>query len=75
MTSLQKNADKFQKWPLLNLTRQILNIHHYKMTPIRKCDGYTPDGVKKFKRFFRIDKNKKKPNLEEKELEESISPN
>ncbi len=56
MTSLQKNADKNQKWPLLNLIRQILSIYNYHLTPIRKCDGYTPEGVKKYKRFFKIDK-------------------
>jgi hypothetical protein len=40
MTSLQKNADKSQKWPLLNLIRQILSVYGYKMKPIRKADGY-----------------------------------
>ena len=59
MTSLQKNADKSQKWPLINLVRQILNTHHYKMEPIRKSDGYTLEGVKKYKRYFLI---KKKSN-------------
>lgn len=58
MTSLQKNADKTQKWPLLNFVRQILNTYGYKMEPIRKADGYTLDGVKKYKRYFQI-KNKK----------------
>jgi hypothetical protein len=60
MTSLQKNADKCQKWPLLNLVRQILNFYNYKMTPIRKSDGYTLDGIKKYKRFFLVTKNNKK---------------
>jgi hypothetical protein len=59
MTSLQKNADKSQKWPLLNLVRQILNTHDYKMEPIRKSDGYTLEGIKKYKRYFLI---KKKSN-------------
>jgi hypothetical protein len=59
MTSLQKNADKCQKWPLLNLVRQILNIYKYKMVPIRKSDGYTLDGIKKYKRFFLITMCKK----------------
>lgn len=68
MTSLQKNAKNNQKWPLLNLVRQILNIHHLKMVPVRKSDGYTPDGTKKFKRFFRIVLSKKKnKNLLEKD--------
>lgn len=56
MTSLQKNADKTQRWPLLNLVRQILNVYHYKMEPIRKADGYTLEGVKKYKRYFQIHK-------------------
>lgn len=56
MTGLQKNADKQQKWPLLNLTRQILSVYGYKMQPIRKSDGYTLEGVKKYKRYFLIKK-------------------
>ncbi len=56
MTSLHKNADKEQKWPLLNLVRQILTTYHFKMEPIRKSDGYTLEGVKKYKRFFEIKK-------------------
>ena len=24
------------------------------MIPIRKCDGYTLDGIKKFKRYFQV---------------------
>ena len=57
MTSLQKNAEKEQKWPLLNLVRQILNFYKYQMEPIRKSDGYTLEGIKKYKRFFQIKKN------------------
>ena len=57
LTSLQKEADKKQKWPLLNLVRQVLHVYGYKMTPIRKCDGYTEDGIKRFKRYFSITKN------------------
>jgi hypothetical protein len=56
MTSLQKNAEKEQKWPLLNLVRQILCSYKYQMEPIRKSDGYTLEGVKKYKRFFQIKK-------------------
>uniref|UniRef100_A0A6C0EQL2 Uncharacterized protein n=1 Tax=viral metagenome TaxID=1070528 RepID=A0A6C0EQL2_9ZZZZ len=74
MTSLQKNADKVQKWPLLNLVRQILNVYNYKMEPIRKSDGYTLEGVKKFKRFFLI-KKKYKNNLEKDKDEKFISDN
>ena len=56
MTGLQNNAEELQKWPLLNLTRQILSAYKYQMTPLRKSDGYTKDGVKKYKRFFQIKK-------------------
>ena len=56
MTSLQKNAKQEQKWPLLNLVRQILSFYKYQMVPIRKSDGYTLEGVKKYKRFFQIKK-------------------
>jgi hypothetical protein len=54
MTSLQNNADKSQKWPLLNLVRQLLSVYEFKMKPIRKSDGYTLEGVKKYKRYFQI---------------------
>ena len=62
MTSLQKNAEKQQKWPLLNLVRQILNVYSYKMVPVRKSDGYTLDGKKKYKRYFLIVKKELKLN-------------
>ena len=56
LTSLQKSAKNTQKWPILNLIRQILKTYKYDMKPIRKCDGYSLDGKKKFKRFFLISK-------------------
>jgi hypothetical protein len=58
MTSLQKKAGTDQKWPLINLIRQILTVYNYHLEPIRKCDGYTPDGIKKYKRFFKIIRKK-----------------
>lgn len=67
MTSLQKNAEKSQKWPLLNLIRQILHVYGYKMKPIRKADGYTLEGVKKYKRYFLI--HKKNINNEIKKID------
>tara|TARA_B110000208_G_scaffold112376_1_gene138451 strand:- start:270 stop:671 length:402 start_codon:yes stop_codon:yes gene_type:complete len=54
MTSLQKNAETVQKWPLLNLVRQILKTNNYVMHPIRKSNGYAKDGKKKYLRFFLI---------------------
>ena len=66
LTSLQTNAPKKQKWPLLNLVRQILKSNDYKMEPIRKSAGYTKQGTKKYKRFFLIKKFKVIPkNLSE----------
>jgi hypothetical protein len=65
MTGLQRNADKHQKWPLLNLIRQILNAYNYEMEPIRKSDGYTLEGVKKYKRFFQIKKMIIKTDIKE----------
>ena len=57
LTSLQSTAIKTQKWPLLNLVRQILKFSGYILKPKRICDGYTKDGVKKYKRIFIINKN------------------
>ena len=54
LTSLHQKAGKHQKWPLLNLVRQILRACNYQMLPIRKSDGYTKDGKKKYIRYFQI---------------------
>jgi hypothetical protein len=54
MTSLQKKAEFTQKWPLINLIRQILSVYNFNLMPIRKCDGYTSEGIKKYKRYFKI---------------------
>jgi len=56
LTSLQSNAEENQKWPLLNLVRQILRSCHYKMTPKRVSAGYTKSGQKLYKRMFIIEK-------------------
>lgn len=53
-TCLHNNAEKNQRWPLLNITRQILRNYHYKMEPIRKAEGYTEDGKKIYRRYFLI---------------------
>ena len=58
-TSVQKNADTSQKWPLINLIRQILRKYDFNLDPKRISDGYTKNGVKKYKRFFEIKKFKK----------------
>ena len=52
MTSLHKNASDNQKWPLLNITRQILKSRGYCMQPSRKSNGYNVSGKKRYKRSF-----------------------
>ena len=58
LTSLQEPAEKNQKWPLLNLIRQVLRSTNFKLTPKRVSNGYTADGKKKYKRMFIIEKMK-----------------
>ena len=67
LTSLQKDASENQKWPLLNLVRQLLKASLYNMKPIRKANGYTKDGKKLYKRFFLISKLKIKEDELKKE--------
>ena len=56
LTSLQATAEHSQKWPHLNLIRQVLRSCNFKLTPKRVSDGYTIDGKKKYKRMFIIEK-------------------
>ena len=56
LTSLQKNAGTNQKWPLLNLVRQLLKSNNYAMLPKRIANGYTKEGKKKYLRSFLIKK-------------------
>jgi len=65
LTSLQKTAKENQKWPLLNLVRQILKSNNFKMDPIRKSNGYTKEGKKKYLRLFIIKKIKSTKETEE----------
>tara|TARA_B100000073_G_scaffold67031_1_gene49555 strand:+ start:1054 stop:1443 length:390 start_codon:yes stop_codon:yes gene_type:complete len=65
LTSLQKTAKENQKWPLLNLVRQILKSNNFKMDPVRKSNGYTKEGKKKYLRFFIIKKIKSLKETEE----------
>lgn len=54
LTSLQHPAGLIQKWPLLNLSRQLLKTYNYTMEPVRKSNGYDEDGKKKYSRYFMI---------------------
>lgn len=58
LSALHNNAAYVQQWPMLNLTRQLLKFYNFSMIPIRKSNGYEPDGKKKYKRFFLIKQNK-----------------
>ncbi len=55
LTSLQSTALKNQKWPLLNLIRQILRVNGYTMAPQRQSNGYSDGGRKKYIRYFIIE--------------------
>ena len=59
LTSLQNKAKGNQKWPLLNLVRQILKQKDFLMKPMRKSAGYNEQGQKKYIRSFKIEKIKK----------------
>ena len=56
LTALQSTASIKQKFPLLNLIRQLLRSCNYKLTPTRISDGYTLAGDKKYKRMFIVEK-------------------
>ena len=58
LTALQAPAEKTQRWPLLNLIRQVLRSSSFKLTPKRVSDGYTIDGKKKYKRMFIVERMK-----------------
>lgn len=72
LTCLHENASINQKWPLLNLVRQILKHYKFIMKPIRRCNGYTIDGIKKFKRSFIIEKIKYQQSLENNNLTDVV---
>lgn len=51
-TSVQKNANNQQKFPLINLVRQILKRMGYDLTPKRICNGYDENGKKNIKDYL-----------------------
>jgi len=74
LTSLQKTAESGQKWPLLNLVRQVLKTCNYQMKPIRRSDGYKKDEKKKYKRFFLIGKYTSTKNTIVPQVDPSANP-
>ena len=69
ITSLQESMNTRQKWPLLNLIRQLLKINGFSMTPIRKSAGYNASGKKKYDRYFFIEFKDKNSNKDSQEKE------
>tara|TARA_Y100000768_G_scaffold388590_2_gene385411 strand:- start:106 stop:471 length:366 start_codon:yes stop_codon:yes gene_type:complete len=57
MTSLHNEAKEKQKWPLLNIVRQVLRSCNYLLMPKRLSNGYNKDGKKIYKRVYIITKN------------------
>ena len=55
LTALQAGA-KNQKYPLINILRQLLKVYRYKLEPKRLCNGYDKTGKKLYKRIFIIKK-------------------
>ena len=56
LTSLHYNATSKQRFPGVNILRQILRIHGYKMRPVVRCMGYDK-GRKLIKRSYLIVSN------------------
>ena len=54
MTSMHSCAECTQKWPCLNLVRQVMKRMGYDIRPERKCAGRDASGKKIFDRFFKI---------------------
>lgn len=56
LNSLHKNASDNQKWPVLNILRQILKTKNFILIPKRIANGYTKSGQKLYRRIFTISK-------------------
>jgi hypothetical protein len=54
MTSMHSCAEYNQRWPCLNLVRQVLKRMGYDIVPERRCAGRDEDGKKIFERFFKL---------------------
>jgi hypothetical protein len=59
MTSMHSGAERTQKWPCLNLVRQVLKRMGYDICPERRCAGRDESGKKLFDRFFVLHKREK----------------
>jgi hypothetical protein len=68
ITSLQETAKTRQKWPLLNLIRQLLKINGFIMKPFRKSAGYNSSGKKKYDRYFYVERKEQEKDNNKNEL-------
>jgi hypothetical protein len=59
MTSMHSSAECNQKWPCINLVRQVMKRMGYDIRPERKCAGRDETGKKVFERFFKLYKREK----------------
>jgi hypothetical protein len=73
MTSMHSCAEFNQRWPCLNLVRQVLKRMGYDIAPERRCAGRDEGGKKIFERFFilRMLQGKEDEEEDESALEES----
>ena len=65
MTSMHSCAETTQKWPCLNLVRQVLKRMGYDIQPERRCAGRDQDGKKIFERFFKLHKRENSSNMDD----------
>jgi len=65
MTSMHSCAEYNQRWPCLNLVRQVLKRMGYDILPERRCAGRDQDGKKMFERFFKLHKRENMVKINE----------
>ena len=56
LSTLINDKNSKQKWPLINLVRQLFKVCGYHLKPFRVSDGYSKTGKKLYKRYFKIEK-------------------
>ena len=56
LSTLISDKNSKQKWPLINLVRQLFKVCGYHLKPFRVSDGYSKTGKKLYKRYFKIEK-------------------
>ena len=72
MTSMHACAEINQRWPCLNLVRQVLKRMGYDIEPERRCAGRDQDGKKIFERFFKLHKRENANQIDD--VNDSIIP-